>query len=138
MANTDFEILQVTKNFIKINMFGEKLDIDKGYLRWALGEVIGWQKGRSNFTARLMGLIAKADNNNKKKFDLVVMDELPAKEILLKKSGLKILDGSLVEDSYGIVVRKGNDDLLEVVNRVIKRMQEDGSLKASILKHTEK
>lgn len=72
------------------------------------------------------------------KVDLVVMDELPAKEILIKKSGLKILDGSLVEDSYGIVVRKGNDDLLEVVNRVIKRMQEDGSLKASILKHTEK
>lgn len=72
------------------------------------------------------------------KVDLVVMDELPAKEILLQKSGLKILDGSLVEDSYGIVVRKGNDDLLEVVNRVIKRMQEDGSLKASILKHTDK
>lgn len=72
------------------------------------------------------------------KVDLVVMDELPAKEILLQKNGLKILEDSLVEDSYGIVVRKGNDDLLEVVNRVIKRMQEDGSLKASILKHTDK
>ena len=66
------------------------------------------------------------------------MDELPAQEILLKKSGLKILEEALVEDSYGIVVRKGNDDLLEVVNRVIKRMQEDGSLKESILRHTEK
>lgn len=72
------------------------------------------------------------------KVDCVAMDELPANEILLQKDGLKILDGSLVEDSYGIVVRKGNDDLLEVVNRVIKRMQEDGSLKASILRHTEK
>ena len=72
------------------------------------------------------------------KVDCVVMDELPAQEILLKKNNLKLLDGALVEDSYGIVVRKGNDDLLEVVNRVIKRMQEDGSLKASILRHTEK
>lgn len=32
MANTDFEITQVTKNFIEVNMFGEKTHIDKGYL----------------------------------------------------------------------------------------------------------
>lgn len=72
------------------------------------------------------------------KVDCVVMDELPAKEILTQKEGLIILDESLVEDSYGIIVKKGNDDLLEVVNRVIKRMQEDGSLKESILRHTGK
>lgn len=70
------------------------------------------------------------------KVDCVVMDELPAREILTQKSGLMILDESLVEDSYGIIVKKGNDDLLEVVNRVIKRMQKDGSLKDSILRHT--
>ena len=69
------------------------------------------------------------------KVDCVVMDELPAREILTQKSGLMILDESLVEDSYGIIVKKGNDDLLEVVNRVIKRMQKDGSLKDSILRH---
>lgn len=70
------------------------------------------------------------------KVDVVVMDELPAKEILMEKSGLRILPESLVEDSYGIIVKKSNDELLEVVNRVIKRMQEDGSLKESILRHT--
>ena len=72
------------------------------------------------------------------KVDVVVMDELPAKEILMEKSGLRILPESLVEDSYGIIVKKSNDELLEVVNRVIKRMQEDGSLKESILRHTGK
>lgn len=72
------------------------------------------------------------------KVDIVVMDELPAKEILMEKSGLRILPESLVEDSYGIIVKKSNDELLEVVNRVIKRMQEDGSLKESILRHTGK
>lgn len=70
------------------------------------------------------------------KVDCVVMDELPALEILTKKSNLDILSESVVEDSYGIIVKKGNDDLLETVNRVIKRMQEDGSLKESILRHT--
>ncbi len=72
------------------------------------------------------------------KVDVVVMDELPAKEILMEKSGLRILPESLVEDNYGIIVKKSNDELLEVVNRVIKRMQEDGSLKESILRHTGK
>ena len=72
------------------------------------------------------------------KVDVVVMDELPAKEIMIEKPGLRILPESLVEDNYGIIVKKGNDDLLEVVNRVIKRMQEDGSLKESILRHTGK
>jgi polar amino acid transport system substrate-binding protein len=66
------------------------------------------------------------------------MDELPALEILNTKPNLRILPDSLVEDSYGIVVKKGNDDLLEVVNRVIERMKEDGSLKESILRHTAK
>jgi polar amino acid transport system substrate-binding protein len=72
------------------------------------------------------------------KVDCVVMDELPALDILSKKTNMKILPESLVEDSYGIIVKKGNDDLLETVNLVIKRMQEDGSLKESILRHTSK
>lgn len=72
------------------------------------------------------------------KVDCVVMDELPAQDILTKKTNLRILNESLVEDSYGIIVKKGNDDLLETVNKVIQRMHEDGSLKESILRHTSK
>lgn len=41
------------------------------------------------------------------KVDLVVMDELPAKEIIEKNSGIKILDGELTSDSYGMIVKKG-------------------------------
>ena len=40
------------------------------------------------------------------KVDLVVMDELPAKEIIEKNSGIKILDGELTSDSYGMIVKK--------------------------------
>ena len=40
------------------------------------------------------------------KVDCVVMDELPAKEIVSKNEGIKILDGSLTNDSYGMVVKK--------------------------------
>lgn len=72
------------------------------------------------------------------KADCVVMDEIPAKEILNNNEGLEILSGELTSDSYGIVVKKGNDELLEVINKVIKRMQEDGSIEESILKHSNK
>ena len=72
------------------------------------------------------------------KADCVVMDELPAKEILKTKDNMRILDKALVVDSYGIIVKKSNEELLEVINKVIKRMQDDGSLNASILEHTTK
>ena len=72
------------------------------------------------------------------KVDCVVMDELPAKEILKTKENMRILDKALVVDSYGIIVKKSNEELLDIINSVIKRMQDDGSLEASILRHTTK
>ena len=72
------------------------------------------------------------------KADCVVMDELPAKEILKTKENMRILDKALVVDSYGIIVKHSNKELLDVINSVIKRMQDDGSLDASILRHTTK
>lgn len=72
------------------------------------------------------------------KADCVVMDELPAREILTTNPGLKILDGYLTEDSYGIIVKKQNKELLNTVNNVIKRLEEDGSIERFILNHTKK
>ena len=71
------------------------------------------------------------------KVDLVVMDELPAKEIIEKNSGIKILDGELTSDSYGMIVKKGNAELLETVNKVLNRLSSDGSIDNFIIKHTE-
>lgn len=71
------------------------------------------------------------------KVDLVVMDELPAKEIIEKNSGIKILDGELTNDSYGMIVKKGNTELLETVNKVLNRLSNDGSIDNFIIKHTE-
>ncbi len=71
------------------------------------------------------------------KVDLVVMDELPAKEIIEKNSGIKILDGDLTSDSYGMIVKKGNTELLETVNKVLNRLSSDGSIDNFIIKHTE-
>jgi len=58
------------------------------------------------------------------KVDCVVMDEVPAKELV--SPGLKILSDPVTTDSYGMIVKKGNTKLLNVTNRVIKKLKKDG------------
>ncbi len=72
------------------------------------------------------------------KVDCVVMDELPAKEILNSNSGLKILEGELTNDSYGMIVKKDNQELLDTINIVLERLKNDGSIDAFIINHTTK
>ena len=72
------------------------------------------------------------------KVDCVVMDELPAKEIISKNNGIKILDGSLTNDSYGMVVKKGNKELLDAINTVLQNLKDEGKIDEFIIKHTEK
>ena len=73
-----------------------------------------------------------------KKVECVVMDELPAKEIVRENNNVKILNDILVEDSYGIIVDKGNKDLLDVVNRVVERLRQEGKIDEFIINHSSK
>lgn len=70
------------------------------------------------------------------KVDAVVMDELPAKEMIKNNNSLNILDGSLAEDSYGMVVKKGNKELLDTINGVLERLVKDGKIDDFIINHT--
>lgn len=70
------------------------------------------------------------------KVDCVVMDELPAKQIVSENNDIRILDEALAEDNYGIIVDKGNTELLEVINRVINRLKEEGKIDEYVLKHS--
>ena len=72
------------------------------------------------------------------KVDCVVMDELPAKEIVSTNNGIKILDGSLTNDSYGMIVKKGNKELLGAINTVLQKLKDEGKINSFIIKHTEK
>ena len=71
------------------------------------------------------------------KVDCVVMDELPAKQIMNQNSGIRMLNEALVEDNYGIIVNKGNTELLSIVNRVIERLKREGKIDEYVLKHSE-
>ncbi len=70
------------------------------------------------------------------KVDCVVMDELPAEEILKENSGLKILDKELTQDKYGMIVKKGNTELLDSINKVLNRLISEGKISEYVIKHT--
>lgn len=70
------------------------------------------------------------------KADAVVMDELPAKEMVKNNNDIMILSGNLASDSYGMVVKKGNKKLLNAINKVLNRLKEDGSIDGYVINHT--
>ena len=70
------------------------------------------------------------------KADCIIMDELPAKAIVAENDNLKILDGVLFQDKYGMIVKKGNDELKDQINKVLERMVNDGIIDELVLKHS--
>ena len=80
--------------------------------------------------------LAAIEDLKSSKCEAVVMDELPAKEILKNNPSLVILDEWLTSDSYGMIVKKGNKELLEVINEVLKELSEQGKIDSYIIKHS--
>ncbi|MGL4798726.1 MAG: basic amino acid ABC transporter substrate-binding protein [Cellulosilyticaceae bacterium] len=73
--------------------------------------------------------MAVADLGNGK-VDAVLVDEEPAKLIVGNQSGVKLLDATFVDEEYALAVKKGNEELVEVINEVIKEIQADGTYDA--------
>jgi len=69
------------------------------------------------------------------KVDAIVLDSLPAKEIINKNTSLKILDEELLTDKYGIAVRKGNGELLKIINEVLEQMINSGKIEEFTIKY---
>ena len=59
--------------------------------------------------------------------DAVVLDELPAKEIIKRNADLKILDVYLTTEEYAIAVKKGRPELLASINKTISTIKENGT-----------
>ena len=71
------------------------------------------------------------------KVDLIIMDLLPANEIVKSNDGLKILDEYLFTDKYGMAIKKGNKELLDKVNDVLTRLMSEGKIEEYTIKHTQ-
>ncbi len=59
--------------------------------------------------------------------DAIILDELPAKEIVKRNPKLVILEEEFSVEDYAIAVKKGNKELLDSINSTIARIKEDGT-----------
>jgi len=74
--------------------------------------------------------------------DAVVMDEYVAKTIAANNSALKAVeikyaDGGIASEEYGVVVPKANKDLLDLINKVVKRLVDGGKIEEWVIKYGE-
>ncbi|WML42985.1 amino acid ABC transporter substrate-binding protein [Neobacillus sp. PS3-40] len=62
------------------------------------------------------------------RLDAVVIDEVVVKYYMSKeKNSFKLLDESLAPEEYGVGVKKGNEALLEKLQKALDKMNEDGT-----------
>ncbi|MEG1719613.1 MAG: transporter substrate-binding domain-containing protein [Clostridia bacterium] len=72
------------------------------------------------------------------RIDAVIIDKLPATNIVKANSGLAtreltLADGSIKTESYAIAVAKGNKPLLDEINKVIKELKTSGKISDFII-----
>ena len=76
------------------------------------------------------------------RINAVVMDEYVAKSIVSAGTGLKTIplqyeDGELAAEEYGVLVAKGNDDLLRIINSVLDKLIADGKIAEWVVSFSE-
>lgn len=119
------------------------------------GKIIGVQQGNiadfwvskvENVEAQEVRRYTKfsqaAEDLKNHKIDCIVMDLYPAEELVGANEDLVIISdadgnyGTLFEDKYAIAVEKGNTELLNKINEVIKQLKEDGKIDEFVANHT--
>lgn len=84
---------------------------------------------------------AVLDMNNRK-VDAVIMDEYVAKNIVARNQGLKTVElryagGDLASEEYGVVIPKGNTELLDLVNKVVKKILDENKIEEWVVQYSE-
>ena len=115
---------KVTINSVA-DLAGKKIGVQAGTTgeAWVQDNVSGAQI--SSFKS---GMDAALDLKNRA-IDAVVLDELPAKEIVSRNPDLKIIhdpEFANNKEAYAIAVKKGNSELLSIINKTISDMKKNG------------
>ena len=67
--------------------------------------------------------------------DCVIIDNEPAKAFVASNEGLKILETEYAVEDYAIAIAKGNTELLEKINKALKELKDDGTIKKIVDKY---
>lgn len=90
------------------------------------GETIASDIKNATIKSFVTGIDAALALNNGA-IDAIILDELPAKEIVKNNEGLSIVTDAFPSEEYAIAVRKGDKELLKSINATIARIKADGT-----------
>ncbi|MEF9988155.1 MAG: transporter substrate-binding domain-containing protein, partial [Christensenella sp.] len=82
------------------------------------------------------GLEAAMDLANGK-LDAVVLDQLPAQSIVANNDTLALIDEPFTEEQYAMAIKKGDKELTEVINKVLKQLIDEGKIAEMTASHAE-
>lgn len=89
----------------------------------------------ANLTSMKRGVDCVQDLKNGK-LDAVVIDLQPAKQFVSKNPGIKVIeDPSFEAEEYAIAVKKGNTEVLDIVNKALAELKATGKLDEIIAKY---
>ena len=79
-----------------------------------------------------------AEDLKNNKVDCIIMDELPAQDLVSQNPELMILEGDpLFQDQYAIAVQKGNQEMLGRDQQSDRAAEEEGKIDEFIANHTQ-
>ena len=130
------QVIVVRKDYNKIksvnDLNGKTISVQLG----SVADSYVTKNYKNSKIVRQKKFLSAAEDVKAKKADCIVMDELPAKELVKNNSELTILSIELFTDKYAIAVKKGNTELLNKINEVLEKLIEEGKIEEFIINHS--
>lgn len=130
------QVIIVRKGYNKISTLN---DLSNKTISVQLGSVADSYVNKNYKNAKIVSqkkYLTAAQDVKSLKSDCLIMDELPAKELVKSNTDLEILSIEVFTDKYAIAVKKGNTFLLNQINQILKDLINEGKIEEYILNHT--
>lgn len=130
------QVVVVRKDYNKIKSVN---DLNNKTISVQLGSVAdtyATKNFKNSKIVRQKKFLSAAEDVKAKKSECIIMDELPAKELVKNNSELTILKIELFTDKYAIAVKKGNTELLNKINEVLEKLIEEGKIEEFVINHS--
>lgn len=130
------QVIIVRKGYNKISTLN---DLSNKTISVQLGSVADSYVNKNYKNAKIVSqkkYLTAAQDVKSLKSDCLIMDELPAKELVKSNTDLEILNIEVFTDKYAIAVKKGNTFLLNQINQILTDLINEGKIEEYILNHT--
>lgn len=138
----DFSIPYVTSGIVVISLVHQKYETADSLI----GKTVGVQSGTTSDTFLVDTLKQEPDRYDSPaaavaalkagKIDAVIADIDPAKNLVMGDPEILISSDFLTKEEFAVAIRKGQPELLALINRVITRLRNSGELDTIIARYT--